>query len=710
MRLIKAMLIFLLSLSAWADFDCQSEFLREVKDLLKSEHQHILAMQLEITTLKLAIKANQNQKSNLEALVREYSRKLKSQDQGTLHKLQEIYSKYGEKQDYQKILENFKQASYWNGKSRFYNDDISMFITAKRLLDPNEKSLDKMDSAITWFAHRLSKEIDPNHSSAFNLSNISSHVAWLSGGVKEKTPKKELVTRLNKLKQKIKEAFNALKDDLSESFKRFCMDKNGNIQSCNMADAFYDWSANAIEDLSKNINENDLYKVTLRDTITQKFDGKIEFKITPNLERIAELKQPPPKPIILKKNSFQAIQNWQKELNQLPDEMKIRAFHQQMKAGSYGILDKSLGVLSLYNKSGLLLSTIEAPQNQSHNDQRKFSHGGIYRFEGAEFDHLKTSDQRGRKGKINYQQNSQNCDSELCFSSAAIMDMAKHLLPGDPIYVLPYDKNNHFIVKNMALNFTTDLKGIPYFNYNFSPKGKKIFPIKFKINKPEYNTPVARKFLKTLEKEKANLINLYGLDNDEYNELAIYAFGILGNESAFGDNFRYEVKETFPWGVAYLKGWKRGVIDPALKDLKKEEGTWEGIKSGISTYFKEMMEFNVELFSGKVDGSSNSRGPTQIKKIPHEIKGFYNFKKKDLKKPENAAVATLGFLAQSLRELKIKAKKNPDITKDNLMDYLHYIYMGSSHEIINQTATPEKNIYLRQLKAYVKGLELTQES
>src|SRR5690606_17574055 len=73
----------------------------------------------------------------------------------------------------------------------------------------------------------------------------------------------------------------------------------------------------------------------------------------------------------------------------------------------------------------------------------------------------------------------------------------------------------------------------------------------------QVDTEVTKEFLKTLENEKYNLMKLYGLTSDEYNELAKIAFGILGNESYFGNpSMPRAMKEVVPAAVPVAKNYK----------------------------------------------------------------------------------------------------------------------------------------------------------
>lgn len=186
------------------------------------------------------------------------------------------------------------------------------------------------------------------------------------------------------------------------------------------------------------------------------------------------------------------------------------------------------------------------------------------------------------------------------------------------------------------------------------------------------------KYVRALESEKANLMALYRLSNREYNQLAAISFGILGRESEFGTNFMYYVKERLQTAVTLKKAYDNWTLDP----------------------------------------EKNSRGLTQIKTIPPKIAEFYCIKAtKDLRNPKIAAVATMGFLAESLEYMRYRArvKKLSYVNESNVFDYMLYIYFGSLSQLvnpihdakgcqINKVATPDHNLYILRVKELVKGL------
>lgn len=177
-------------------------------------------------------------------------------------------------------------------------------------------------------------------------------------------------------------------------------------------------------------------------------------------------------------------------------------------------------------------------------------------------------------------------------------------------------------------------------------------------------------FLSTLGDVKSELQDLYGIHGQEYNLLAQMAVGILGRESMFFNSARYKLKESVPSLVALAKGV-------------------------------------VALSKGR-ESNSNSRGPTQIKIVPIKIQERYGIQAGDLQDPRKAAISTMGFLINSLQELRkqVRVKKLTFITKDKIVDYLPYIYFGAARAIYNKTAKPEANAYVQEMKKYMKWVQV----
>lgn len=195
-------------------------------------------------------------------------------------------------------------------------------------------------------------------------------------------------------------------------------------------------------------------------------------------------------------------------------------------------------------------------------------------------------------------------------------------------------------------------------------------PIYFLTGNEQLESEDVRVFIHTLEARKGEIIRLYRIHGQEYNLLAHMAVGILGRESQFFTSRRYRLKETFPGLVRVAKAFKAYM---------------DGSKAGLS-----------------------SRGPTQIKTVPGKIAEFYGVTPDSLYKPENAAVATVGFLVEILQELKRRVVVNDleFVNDTNYVDYLPYLYFGSHRMLIQGKATPERNIYVQDMKKYMSWVLL----
>lgn len=200
----------------------------------------------------------------------------------------------------------------------------------------------------------------------------------------------------------------------------------------------------------------------------------------------------------------------------------------------------------------------------------------------------------------------------------------------------------------------------------------KTCPIFILPHKQELETSKVYAFIRALETKREELIRLYNADPQEYNLLAAMAVGILGRESEFFESPRYRVKENAQWAIYLIK-----VVE-------------------------------IYLDGSDRDPELNSRGPTQIKIVPEKIANAYKIEASDLYIPENAAVATMGYLIEALAELKRRVTLNhlSFVTPDSYADYLPYIYFGSKRQLLNGTATPERNIYIRDMRKYMTWIEL----
>lgn len=259
----------------------------------------------------------------------------------------------------------------------------------------------------------------------------------------------------------------------------------------------------------------------------------------------------------------------------------------------------------------------------------------------------------------------------------------KWLKPSCKVYVLPEEKNNKFVVSDHAIKLTSEtpvsskVAGL----YYYDSKKTKALPISIKIVNKEGDNEKSRAFVKALETEKEKLMRIYGLSNDEYNDLAMLAYGILGNESDFGQSTKLKIKENAQFAVITARLLKTGDRDIA---------------------------------------TNTSRGLTQIKYLPDGVfsKEYPEIKKENLTNPRNAAVATVAYLALAARQMKQIAAENKEdskklrITRENMLDYMGYLYQGGKGKLSSsdksKQATPEFNGYYRNLKLHMSYIELSQ--
>ena len=223
-------------------------------------------------------------------------------------------------------------------------------------------------------------------------------------------------------------------------------------------------------------------------------------------------------------------------------------------------------------------------------------------------------------------------------------------------------------------------------------------PSIFLIQKDQMYTPQVRKFVLALDKHKAKIMQIYKLRNDTYNKLAAMAFAIFGVETKFGENWKYKLKEG-------------SIVLPTTYGMFKLEGSNQWLLS------------QAKLAKKTVTGSgstTNSRGLTQIKNIPDDIKEYYpTITPETLVHPEYAAVATVGFLAETLR--MIRSFKNAQerngiepgdvnlayITDENIFDYIPYVYSGRMAKIFKGNkgkdgATVTDNLYILEMKEHMR--------
>ena len=318
----------------------------------------------------------------------------------------------------------------------------------------------------------------------------------------------------------------------------------------------------------------------------------------------------------------------------------IIAFHKRYGTAPFVIIDKNRKALMSFDSRGHLIETVSVQIPAS--DVLEKGGAGIYAYYSFdENNHYLMAESNRQISKV--------YSANIKFNT------------GTTVYILPTEQQKHkFRIKNKRIIFNAakTFKNRPANNYSPTSKDAEEVSITEKSG-----TDFTKTFLQTLQQEKSQLMRLLKIDNDDYNMLVEFSYGVMSPETNFGKNWKYKIKEMAPYIVSVAKG------------------------NGLNT-------------------DRNSRGPTQIKRIPDVIIETYGIDKSDLKDAKAAAITTLAFNADLLRDLRANAHKHPKITEENIQDYLYYFYQGKRWEIRDGTGVPSSNISIMKIKKAIQGLTI----
>lgn len=328
-----------------------------------------------------------------------------------------------------------------------------------------------------------------------------------------------------------------------------------------------------------------------------------------------------------------------KNYSNMQGDLVVIGYYQRQAPSPYAILDKKTKFLYVFNDLGERVATQQV--HTYSGDELNKGGAGIYTYVG-------------RKNQVYYGEAEKDKSVHGLFKGDA------PLKQGMRLYVISQTTEHRFRIRNRRITFNAGdvLKNKP--EYNYSPRNYTVHLTTFQTDRLDV---FSQRYVQALEKEKPRLMEIYNLENDEYNLLAEFAYGVLAPETEFGANWIYRLKEFAPYVPSVLKG------------------------DGFDT-------------------SNNSRGPTQIKKIPKLISQHYRIEKHQLKIPENAAIATLGFAADLLTEIRNRATQHPGISEETLQNYMYYLYQGRREQIVNKSATPYFNIKSNQIREAIKGFHI----
>ncbi len=660
---------FCFCLPVWGDVSCEKEFESALYELVSSDKENIIGKLSALTLTKLAAEVRFENKSTLEDYAKswhgKYSREQRLANEQIVRRVEALYQKYGFESDLNSLDETIRAANPWSASLRLQNKDLSKLIVLQNILNPSGP-FDQTDAALLWTMEQISQkveELSPRGTAIHNQSLVS----WkLNQLLASPLSAHEILGQATPLLNSVIEFFENFQRDFLEEFSHVCGPWFHHQRCFSENFLLDDYLPRVLFDLAESMQgpSSQLIISDLRAEypLGLKLSSLVlDFSPHPNrrqippdqmnldFRKVPDLLQGPEARLQLNQ-----MVNLQDEFLKLNSESeKLHFFHTHLSKDTdslYGILDRRQQNLKLYQNEKLV-ATLTLEKTQSQTDQYRDGGAGLYRFSYLNLPLLYLTDEQER-----------NIGFRL--KSARDKDLEKLKL-ARTIYVLPIEDGHHFRLKDGRMIFTHEKRKDETAAYNFTPRRVEYRPLTTVITDPALRNSVSIEFVAALDREKEKLMRIYKLENDDYNELARLSFGILGNESQFGQSQRYWIKEQFPWLVALLKG--------------------EGF-----------------------DTSSNSRGPTQIKKVPKLVAEHFGVTKESLIKPEHSAVATLGFLAEALNELKVRERHHPDITPYNRFEYLHYIYTGRHLEIDRATATPEQNIYYRNMRAAAGQLDQTE--
>lgn len=378
--------------------------------------------------------------------------------------------------------------------------------------------------------------------------------------------------------------------------------------------------------------------------------------------------------------------------------------------GNYVIIDKKNRQLTIYDKNNkVLYKSSDFATGASGNDYNTITYvdkqgkirnnagnnstpAGILEISGKGTYHGYPSFTRARVNKDGTKENVAsslhwgNIGKERNASNGCVRiggktlcEIEPYLSIGTRIYTLPEKEGSKFSLKGGKLNFTADNpygidEGDKRFwdDYN-TTIDKSYSPLKLKWKKTgdeEYDNN-RKAYASSIVNNKKALQQRFNLTSDEYNHLAELALGIAEQESKFGTANRYKIKDWIP--------------------------DW-------------MMDTAKYIYRG--NSGARSRGYTQIKNKSdnEELRKIYNelgIDDESIKSADKSAIATIARLAYIYNnEVRGRNFKTADGNNLNPYHALMYKWLGKNNELKNKTATPNENIYIRNVNKYSRNFDM----
>ena len=215
----------------------------------------------------------------------------------------------------------------------------------------------------------------------------------------------------------------------------------------------------------------------------------------------------------------------------------------------------------------------------------------------------------------------------------------------------------------------------------------------------DYKFPLET-FAASIEVNKEKIMSHYKITNEEFNELAKMAIGVMGIESEFGLHEKYILKE-FPALNRSL--WPDDVSEKTIRDYSPDG--------------QDVVNLGKLVLNDSKD-PANSRGPTQIKNVNRFLPPGVVIPEDELINPAKAGEATMHVLINLYAELKQMDRSNklnvPIVypndgnREPNISEYLYYLYNGDKASLEKGTATPDLSIKIKKMKSYMSYIDVKQ--
>ena len=202
--------------------NCSTALLAGIGQLVQNDTRGILALQFNVTTLKLAKRLHTDNQANLEAAIRANSQRLNQlnlADPTVLTRLGSLYrAQTGNNRlsDIQQSVADLQgkipSLNYFRRTNRLSNRDVSNYILAEQVSSA-DSGFNEMDVAITWFMHNASEAAAAESgagSARHNLSLVSTKLAHQLGTVGQRQSLESINQRLTAAETQLNQAMGEL--------------------------------------------------------------------------------------------------------------------------------------------------------------------------------------------------------------------------------------------------------------------------------------------------------------------------------------------------------------------------------------------------------------------------------------------------------------------------------------------------------------------